>query len=92
MKIYKYQLVPAIEQKVEIPQESEILTIQYQNGFPTIWAMTYNNQPIVTRIAKLLMTGEDVEPSAMENYDYVGTLQSPTNHLVLHYFISRESQ
>jgi hypothetical protein len=48
--IHKYPFLIADQVKIEMPIESQILSVQVQNGMPTIWAKvnTESNKEIRT--------------------------------------------
>ena len=85
-KIYKYRLPEAPGVVTTINERIiEVLSVQYQNGIPTIWAIV---DPDDTSVAAEIMsfgTGWEL-PNGAEKY--VGSLQDPEGY-VWHYFIVR---
>lgn len=83
-KIYKYRLPEAPGVLITINEKIiEVLSVQYQNGIPTIWAIV---DPDDTSVATEIMsfgTGWEL-PNGAERY--VGSLQDPEGY-VWHYFI-----
>lgn len=83
-KIYKYRLPEAPGVVTTINERIiEVLSVQYQNGIPTIWVVV---DPDDTSVAAEIMsfgTGWEL-PNGAEKY--VGSLQDPEGY-VWHYFI-----
>lgn len=83
-KIYKYRLPEAPGVVTTINEKIiEVLSVQYQNGIPTIWVVV---DPDDTSVAAEIMsfgTGWEL-PNGAEKY--VGSLQDPEGY-VWHYFI-----
>ena len=65
--IYKYQL-PAVG-ALQLPLGAQILTIQLQNGSPTLWALVEPDNTLVDRTISIVGTGWEVE----DNMEYICT-------------------
>lgn len=81
-QIWKYNLKPERGyQNFWMPEESYILTLQLQDGIPTIWAkvLTRGDGEVMKEVLlKTVFTGEDID----RPLPYVGTYQ--LNGLVYH--------
>lgn len=81
--IWKFPLQTKLQQFIEIPRVYELLTVQAQDGVPTLWA-------IVNPAAKKEVVRVDMFPtggSAPEHHDHakhLGTVQ--IDGLVWHFF------
>lgn len=85
--IYKYQLNTADIIDIEMPIDSEILTVQAQHGKPCIWAMVDDNGKFKTRRFEIYGTGHEIRP--LEEYKcrkYIGTYQLLGGGLIFHVF------
>ena len=71
-KIYKYTLRISDEQEIEIPDDSEILSVQMQSGEPQIWVLVNPENYTMKRRFKIYGTGHDVE----DGLKFIGTFQS----------------
>jgi hypothetical protein len=69
-RIYKYELK---EGSVEMPIGAKILSIQYQNNRPYIWALVDTDVECEFRYFALVATGEDF-PEA-DDFTYINTIQ-----------------
>lgn len=92
-RIWKYEMHNVFGSKdvsidrVVMPSGADILTVQTQNGWPTIWAMVRPQNEKINRIFHVLPTG-----TAPENDDYIsrlrylGTMQFTSGQLIYHVF------
>ena len=86
-KIFKYDLSFESRTFIRMPEDSEIMDIQIQNGKPVMWAMVDpESKEIVVRINRLF-TGQGMQLEATHN-EYLGTIQY--EGLVYHYFMNYE--
>jgi hypothetical protein len=69
-RIYKYELK---EGSVEMPIGAKILSIQYQNNRPYIWALVDTDVECDFRYFTIVGTGEDF-PEA-DDFTYINTIQ-----------------
>jgi hypothetical protein len=70
-QIWKYPLNGIIS-NVEIPMDAEILTVQLQNGQPTIWALVNPKNELESRNFTIVGTGNPFDDT---NHQYIGTFQ-----------------
>ena len=82
--IYKYPVKVDDEQIIQMPDDSEILSIQYQYGRPYIWAMVDTDKPSIPRKFGLVGTGHPCE--RLNNAKYVGSFQMQNGALIFHLF------
>ena len=86
-KIFKYDLSFENRTFIRMPEDSEIMDIQIQEGKPVMWAMVdTESKEIVVRI-NMLFTGQGMQLEATHN-EYLGTIQH--EGLVYHYFMNYE--
>ena len=86
--IYKYPIEFLSEQTIEVPQGSEILTIQNQYEKPCIWAAVDTDRtkaPLLKMFIKMVSTGEVIDALPET---YLGTCQFSNGAIVFHFFIS----
>jgi hypothetical protein len=57
MKIYKWTLKLLDRQIIPMPEGSEILTVQAQNGVPCLWAVVNETAQPVPRVIAIYGTG-----------------------------------
>lgn len=81
MKIFKYSVTERDGERVKMPQDARILSIQYQGDQLCIWAVVSPDSRIVNRILQRIGTGWDI-PENLGNY--IGTVQD--GPFVWHYF------
>lgn len=74
MKVFKYEIIHA-KFTLELPEFTEILTIQMQQSKPFIWALVKPQAPLVKRTFVVIATGEDLPVLDDGIYIYVGTFQ-----------------
>ena len=87
MRIYKYPLEICEKQHLVLPVDAEILTLQLQNGTPTIWCEV-DTTSMATELCQILMvgTGQDTHVDIEAGIaDYLGTVQMQSG-LVWHYY------
>lgn len=83
MQILKYPLKEAEEQNVMLPAGAVPLSVQSQNGIPTLWAMVDPSKEKEARKVYIVGTGNEVNPVHLV---YISTVQMP-NGFVWHFFI-----
>jgi hypothetical protein len=81
--IYKYQFRIADKTIVVMPQGAKILSVQIQNGVPTIWAMVVTEMKTEERVLKCYGTGHEIDTFAIQG-KHLATLQ--VNGFVWHIF------
>lgn len=73
MKIWKFPLSIEARQKIRMPQDAVILSLQNQNSCPTVWAAVDPNKPLVDVQFVMVGTGWDV-PIDLSML-FIGTVQ-----------------
>ncbi len=68
--IFKYTVNGGI---IEMPEDSQILTVQHQEGVPTLWALVDTTKPLVQREFVIVGTGSYLNDDTLV---YVGTSQN----------------
>lgn len=82
-KIFKYPLQITDSQKLEIPKHSTPLSLQVQDGKPTLWVMVDEEKPKTPVTIICVGTGNPV-PDELDILGYLGTSQ--VNGFVWHFF------
>lgn len=67
-QIWKFRLNTTIQ----MPMDAQILTVQKQDGEPTIWAMVNTENELETRNFTIVGTGNSFDDKDMK---YIGTFQ-----------------
>lgn len=70
-----------------MPENAKVLTVQTQNGYPRLWALVEEKNPIEQRIFLTVGTGHEL-PELPEGKDgrYIATFQLENGELVFHVF------
>lgn len=85
--IYKYELSVQDDQVIEMPEGTEILSLQVQAGRPCLWALvTPYGRSTVKRKIRTHGTGHEITDWA--NLVFIGTYQAPP--LVFHVFENKQ--
>lgn len=79
--IYKYKLGIASSQLLELPFESQILSVQYQGETLVLWALVETASPRANWEIRMNFTGEAYYGSG----EYISTVQK--DNLVIHVFV-----
>lgn len=88
LTIYKYSLEITDRQVLEMPTNSEILTVQLQREVPCLWAVVDTDEKVKEkRIIRIIGTGNIVPKCYL---DYIGTFQMVGGDLIWHVFESAE--
>ena len=83
-EIWKFPLEVTDEQRIEMPEASDILCVQVQRGQPCVWASVIPDAAKVKRLFAIYGTGH---PRKVKQADqYVGTFQLQGGALVFHVF------
>lgn len=82
--IWKYTLEVIDNQLLELPEKSEILTVQMQHGYPQLWAIVNSELPKEKRHIRIHGTGHMV--ISVDNLKYISTFQMEKGELVFHVF------
>lgn len=70
-QMWKYNLTVGELNTISVPQNSELKTIQLQNGFPCVWLEVETKNDRCERMYKFFPTGVDIDEPA----HYKGTIQ-----------------
>lgn len=81
---YKLTFFDAEEQEIEMPLNSEILSVQLRGNEPYLWAMVNSEEPIVVRKILVIRTGNPV--ATIFNYKFIGTVQCYKSNSTFHFF------
>ena len=84
MRIFKYPIEITDIQDLILPADSKILSFQFQNGMPCIWALVHTaaGTPDVRRRIHIYGTGHPI----IQQGQFVGTVQQPNSPFVWHLF------
>lgn len=83
--IWKFPVEIKRRQTIQMPAHSKILTIQTQQGVPTIWAIVDPNENEAKVPRLIQMTGTGFDNSNIGFGRYIGTVQVE-DQTVWHYF------
>jgi len=72
MKVYKYPLEVTDYQTLDLPNKSQILTVQVQDGTPTIWVLVGTDMAFEQRHIRMAGTGHAIKEDIVS---YIGTFQ-----------------
>ena len=82
--IWKFSIEAADLFGVDMPEGSEILSVQEQHGKPCIWALVDPGRKKVNRTFCIYGTGHPV--GNVESKKFIGTFQLAGGNLVFHLF------
>lgn len=83
MVVWKYKLAIKHAQEIKLPAEFKILTVQMQDGQPTMWVLVDNTKPLKQQIILCANTGTENDVAFVDGH--IGTVQDGDG-LVWHYF------
>ena len=66
--IYKYTLVMADEQAVDMPEAAQVLDVQVQQAQVCLWALVDPVAPTAPRIIRIVGTGQSVSDAVLLRY------------------------
>ena len=81
--IHKYPLEVTDYQKIKLPKDSTILTVQTQREVPCIWALVDIEKEKGERNIRIVGTGHPVHDNVVR---YIGTFQLERGSLIFHVF------
>jgi hypothetical protein len=84
MKVYKYPLVMADDQHIELPRGAGILCVKIQNGTICLWALVNPEARKEKRTIAIRGTGHPIDDDFEHNY--LGTVMTHEMQLVFHVF------
>ena len=82
--IWKYELKLQPEQRIEMPFEAKILTVQVQYDIPCLWALVDPDLYKVLRDICIIGTGHQFDDRGTG--EYIGTFQRADGSLIWHVF------
>ena len=73
---------------LELPVNSEVLTVKIRNERINLWAIVNPKNPTIERCFKVICTGEEIGDDSLENYEYIDSLilNRPAYEYVFHVF------
>ena len=87
MTIWKFELKKERTQLVKMPEKSEIMDIQMQNGKPVMWALVHPHTPEIEVKINMYGTGWITHQSTIKD-EYLATCQD--GDFVWHFFMNYE--
>lgn len=81
--IHKYQFQIADKVTIQMPQGARVISVQLQNGVPTMWAMVVTDMKMISHEFRVYGTGHELDTFAIQG-KHLGTIQQ--NGLVWHIF------
>lgn len=88
MEIWKIELTKERTQLVKMPEKSEIMDIQMQNGKPVMWFLTNPESKEIEVKINMYGTGWNIHNSIIIKDEYLATVQD--GDLVWHFFMNHE--
>jgi hypothetical protein len=85
-RILKFPFDIQGEFTILMPQQSALLSVQYQNQTPCIWAMCPDGLPGELRHFRIFGTGHVFILGIFREWHYLSTIQDPSHQLVWHIF------
>ncbi len=80
--IHKFQIEVVDSQVIKMPKGAKILCVQLQHGFPCLWALVIDTEPLEYRKIYVSRTGHQIVYVG----NYVGTFQLHDGSLIFHVF------
>ena len=87
MKIWKFELTKERTQLVKMPEKSEIMDIQMQNGKPVMWALVNPESKNIEVKINMYGTGWETRENTSKD-EYLSTVQD--GKFVWHFFMNYE--
>ena len=84
--IWKFELETTANQTIEMPVNSEILSVQTQNEIPCIWVLVDPTKTKEKRFIEVFATGIEVHDGIGVSRNYLGTYQLHRGFFVFHVF------
>jgi len=72
-RIFKFPLEMTDLQKIDMPKDSTLLTVQVQKGIPCLWALVDTDKEAEGRFIGIIGTGNPVPENTLR---YIGTFQA----------------
>ncbi len=67
--VYKYRLTGKYTTTLQLPKQAQILSVQMQEGVPTLWALVDPTEELIPRYFSIVGTGWEIE----EEVTHIGT-------------------
>lgn len=87
--IWKYVL-SSVDCEVEMPNDSQVLSAQVQDGAIVVWAMVHTNTRPIKRRFQVRMTGAEISGQDRMAMRFVDTVQLNGGSIVAHVFVERD--
>lgn len=86
MTIWKYPLEVTGEQRILVPKDARLLSVQIQYEIPHLWALVNTRMLKEERVILTFGTGDPIEKREIRNslVNYLGTYQMQNGKLVYH--------
>lgn len=81
--IWKFSLY-GFNEKISVPKDAKILTLQTQKGSPCIWMLVDTNNELEDRNFYIVGTGHNLNNETIDNY--IGTYQEFDGNFIWHVF------
>lgn len=82
-RIFKFPLQVSDLQKISMPKDSSLLTVQVQKGTPCLWALVDTDKETEERFIRIIGTGHPVPENILR---YIGTFQVLEGSFIGHVF------
>jgi hypothetical protein len=89
MKILKIELKVTASQFLKMPEKSEIMDIQMQNGKPVMWFLTEPDSKEIEVRINIYGTGWEIQDNGTKD-EYLATVQD--GDFVWHFFMTYEDE
>lgn len=86
--IWKFKLEMKDEQRILMPQNAAVLSVQVQHGFPCLWALVDTEETLSERTFIINGTGHQCVCGAV---DFIGTFMMNSGFFVGHLFEKRSA-
>lgn len=83
--IWKYAVSLDDDVRIDMPLGAQPLTVQTQDGGPTLWALVDPSMPVASYGFRVFGTGQ-IMPNDVDVDQYIGTFQLHGGALVFHLF------
>lgn len=82
-RVFKYPLVIADRQSIQLPEMAEILSVQFQGDDLVLWAAV---NPALPRMRQEIVIAGTGHPIDLRGLQFIATAQDPASGLVWHVF------
>lgn len=84
--IYKYTLQADDRQRITMPLNAKILSVQMQHGEPQLWALVEETEGVEIKTIGVFGTGNPIITEDSERLEFIDTFQLYGGTLVFHCF------